>query len=237
MLKKICAPLKLRGELNESAVQALRALRSHGISLDEINREIQEAAQISQGKLDALFDDVVARNQAYYTEMISLAKVTKPQRLVDEADIEAIRKQTKGEFTNLTSSMAFQVRSNGRYFPLKPQEAYTWAVDSALIQVESGAISYNEAIRNAVRELADSGIKTATYSGGRMEQIDSVVRRAVLSGVNAINQKYREQSMEYLETDLVETTAHLGARNIPGPLGFEAHSEWQGKVYHWKREK
>lgn len=72
-------------------------------------------------------------------------------------------------------------------------------------------------------------------SGERKIFSDVAVRRAVMSGVNALNQRYREQSMDYLGTNLVEVTAHLGARNIPGPLGFEAHSEWQGKVFAYNK--
>ena len=41
--------------------------------------------------------------------------------------------------------------------------------------------------------------------------------------------------MDYLGTHLVETTAHLGARNGQGLNGWEAHTEWQGGVYRWKR--
>ena len=33
----------------------------------------------------------------------------------------------------------------------------------------------------------------------------------------------------YLETDLVEVTAHLGARNKDGPNGWENHAAWQGR--------
>ena len=73
------------------------------------------------------------------------------------------------------------------------------------------------------------------YEIGHIDQLDVAVRRAVMTGVNQLNQKYREQSMDYLETDLVETTAHLGARNIDGPNGWENHAKWQGKVYRWKR--
>ena len=29
-------------------------------------------------------------------------------------------------------------------------------------------------------------------------------------------------------------TAHSGARDIDGPLGWENHKAWQGKVYRWK---
>lgn len=232
LLQEICSRLKIADNLNEVTVEDIRALRSHGISLDEIQKVIKETAGISQKKLDELFDDVVARNQAYYSEIVTLAKVTEPQTYVEAADIEAIRRQAFNEFTNITQSMGFLV-DNGRTF-LEPAKSYQWALDSATFQVQSGAISYNEAIRNAVRQLADSGIKTVDYESGRHNQVDVAVRRAAMTGVNQLNSKFREQSMDYLETDLVEVTAHLGARNIDGPHGWENHARWQGKVYRMK---
>ena len=42
LLDEICSRLKLAGELNEVTVQDIRALRSHGISLEEIERTIAE---------------------------------------------------------------------------------------------------------------------------------------------------------------------------------------------------
>lgn len=247
LLEEICSRLKLADQLNEVTVQDIRALRSHGIDLKDIEKAILEATGISQKKLSQLLDDVVERNQAYYTELIDIADVTAPERLVDVEDTWAIYEQTKHTLTNLTQSMGFLV-DNGRTM-LKPAKAYQWALDSAEMQIQSGAISYNQAITASVKQLADSGLcvvydksgnpinNMVGYESGHKDQLDVAVRRAVMSGVNAINMKYREQSMDYLETDLVEVTAHLGARNIPGPLGFEAHSEWQGHVYRWNRNK
>ena len=147
----------------------------------------------------------------------------------------AIYEQTKGIYRNITQSMGFQVKHGRHIIMLPPAKAYQWALDSAELQIQSGAISYNQAIASAVRQLADSGIKTVDYESGHVDSVDVAVRRAVMTGVNQLNQKYREQSMDYLETDLVETTAHLGARNIDGPNGWENHAKWQGKVYRWKR--
>lgn len=244
LLEEICSRLKLAGKLNDVTVQDIRALRSHGIDLDDIEKAILETTGISKKKLDQLLDDVVKRNQAYYTELIDIAVVTKPETLVSERDIEAIRQQTRDTFTNLTQSMGFLV-DNGRTM-LPPAKAYQWALNSAEIQIQSGAINYNQAITSAVKQLADSGLcvvydkagnpikNMVGYESGHKDQLDVAVRRAVMSGVNQINQKYREQSMDYLETDLVETSAHLGARNIDGPNGWENHEKWQGKVYRWK---
>lgn len=237
VLKDLCTRFASFDQLNEVTVQDIRVLRSHGIDLDEITAAIQKFSGISQEKMNKLLDDVVKSNQQYYTELIDLARITMPEKLVDEADIEAIRMQTNAEFKDLTRSMAFVIRANGQDYPLKPREAFEWALDNATLQIQSGAVSYNQAIANAVRQLADSGLKTAIYTGGRYENIDVVARRAVMTAINALNQKYREQSMEYLGTNLVETTAHFGARNIqkPGEPDFVAHTNWQGKVFAWNK--
>lgn len=235
LLEEICSRIKISGQLNEVTVQDIRALRANGIDLEEIKRAISETTNTGADKLNKLLDDVVERNQKYYTSMIDLAQVTAPERLVDERDIAAIRRQTWGAYNNITGSMGFLVVQGGRLTFLEPAKSYEWALDSALLQVQSGAISYNQAIAGAVRQLADSGLKTVEYESGHVDSVDVAVRRATMTGVNQLNQKYREQSMDYLETDLVEVTAHLGARNTDGPNGWENHAKWQGKVYRWRK--
>lgn len=233
LLREICSRLKLADQLNEVTVQDIRALRAHGIDLKDIEEAIRDVTGVSQKKLNALLDDVVERNQTYYRELITLAKVTEPQTLVNQTDIDAIKAQCQREFGNITRSMGFLV-DNGRTM-LSPAQCYQHVLDSCLLQVQSGAIDYNTAIRNAVRELADSGLKTVDYESGHVDQIDVSCRRAIMTAVNQVNQRYREQSMDYLGTDLVEVTAHLGARNTG--VGFVNHESWQGRVYRWKRDK
>lgn len=235
LLEGICSRFKISGQLNEVTVDYIRALRAQGIDLKDIERAIRETAGISEKELKKLLDDVVERNQRYYTEVIDLAKVTKPAKLVEEADIDAIKRQTLDEFKNLTRSMGFLVDKGRTMLP--PAKAYQWALDKAALKVQSGAVSYNEAIRGAVKQLADSGLKVVDYESGHKSQIDVAARRAIMTGVNQINQKYREESMDYLETDLVEVTAHRGARDIDGPKGWENHKKWQGKVYRWKKKR
>ncbi len=214
-------------------VQDIRALRAHGIDLEDIKKAIRKYTNTGEDKINALLDDVVARNQAYYISMIDLAQVTAPERLIDQEDTYAIYEQTKGQYRNITQSMGFLVKQGRHKVMLPPAQAYQWALDSAELQIQSGAVSYNQAIAVAVRQLADSGLKTVSYESGHIDQLDVAVRRAVMTGVNQLNQKYREQSMDYLETDLVEVTAHMGARNKDGPNGWENHAKWQGKVYRW----
>ena len=229
LLTEICSRLKLRDELNEGTVQDIKALRAHGIDLKEIEQAIRKTTGISAQKIKKLLDDVVARNQAYYTELITLADVTQPDVLLSIEDTWAIYEQTKQTMRNITRTMGFLV-DNGRTM-LPPAKAYQWCCDSALMQVQSGAISYNQAITSAVKQLAQSGLKIVDYESGHRDQIDVAVRRAVMTGINQICAKYTEQSAEYLETPYFEVSAHAGARDKPGPSPWSSHKGWQGKVY------
>ena len=231
LLADICSRLKT-GTVGETTVLDIKALRSHGIDLKEIEKAISETSGISEKKLKKLLEEVVEKNQQYYNEVITLADVTKPETLVNASDIDAIKRQTLQEMRNITRTMAFVVDA-GRTI-LKPQKALTWALDAALLQVQSGAVSYNTAIANAVKQLADSGLRMVDYESGRSDQVDVAARRAVMTGVNQINHKYAEQSTEYLETDIVETSAHIGARNIGNVP--ENHEMWQGKWYRWSEK-
>lgn len=231
LLADICSRLKT-GTVGETTVLDIKALRSHGIDIKEIEKAISETSGISEKKLKKLLEEVVEKNQQYYNEVITLADVTKPETLVNAADIDAIKRQTLQEMRNITRTMAFVVDA-GRTI-LKPKKALTWALDAALLQVQSGAVSYNTAIANATKQLADSGLRMVDYESGRSDQVDVAARRSVMTGVNQINQKYAEQSTEYLETDLVETSAHIGARNIGNVP--ENHEMWQGKWYRWSEK-
>ena len=229
LLWEICSRLKAADQLNEVTVQDIRALRSHGIDLKEIEKAIRKTSGISKTKLDKLLGDVVARNQQYYTGLIDLAHITQPEALVDAAEVAAIRTQTLDTFRNLTASMGFLVDAGRTMLP--PAKAYQWALDSAALQVQSGAINYNQAIKTAVKELADSGLKVVDYESGHQDHVDVAVRRAVMTGVSQICAKYTEQSAEYLDTPYFEVSAHVGARDKPGPSPWSSHKDWQGRVY------
>ena len=161
--------------------------------------------------------------------MIDLAHITQPETLVSVEDTWAIYEQTKQTLRNITRSMGFLVDAGRTMLP--PAKAYQWALDNAAMQVQSGAISYNQSIKTAVKELADSGLKVVDYESGHRDHVDVAVRRAVMTGVSQLCAKYTEQAAEYLETPYYEVSAHAGARDVAGPSPWSSHKDWQGKVY------
>ena len=169
LLEEISDQLVLAGKSNTVTIQHIQALRSHGISLAEIKKAIRQTTKVSSTELDKLFEDVIAENQKYYTKAITLADITVPEALVDAETIAAVMEQTHDEINNITRSMGFLV-DNGRTM-LPPAKAYQWALDNASMQIASGAVSYNKAIANATRQLADSGLRVVRFDEGYTDRI------------------------------------------------------------------
>lgn len=106
------------------------------------------------------------------------------------------------------------------------------AINKAQLEVELGAKSPNQAITDAVVELAKKGIHSDSYlrEGKEVHQsMEAVVARAVrTSFVDMVNAE-AEKRAEVLGTDDWYVTQHMGARTTG--TGFENHAQWQGKVY------
>ena len=91
------------------------------------------------------------------------------------------------------------------------------------MQVTSGAFDPNTAVRSAIKSLAQQGVGAITYPSGHVDTLEVAVRRALVTGVNQTCLQMQEARADELGCDLVETTAHSGAR--------PSHAEWQGQVF------
>ena len=171
-----------------------------GQTQQEIVDLLTEASEV------AIEDDV-----EYYTR----ADVYKPE----EINAEALHKQlnsgllqTQQAFKNITRTTANTATKQ-----------FENALDRAWTQINTGGMDYNTAIQRAVKDLSQQGIGAIAYKSGRVDSLEVAVRRAVVTGANQTAAKTQEVLADELGVDLVEVTAHGGAR--------PDHAKWQGKCY------
>lgn len=126
--------------------------------------------------------------------------------------------KTNGVINNLTQTTV-----------LNAQQTFIKAADLAYYQVSTGAMSYDQAIRMAVKKLAADGLDVVDYASGHRDKIDVAMRRAVLTGVAQTANTLQMTRADELGSDLVAVSAHVGARNKG--TGPENHAQWQGKIY------
>lgn len=186
------------GKTHEDVMQRLSMLT--GRSRDELNRLFLEAGSAA---VDA--DNAVYAAQGLKTTAIQANKAL-------QKVLEAGLRRTNGLFENLTRTTANTAAKQ-----------FENALDRAYMQVTSGAFDANSAIRTAVKDLARQGVGAVEYPSGRVESIEAAVRRSVVTGVNQTALELQTGLADEMGCDLVEVTAHAGAR--------PEHAQWQGKIY------
>lgn len=231
-IKDICRRLKWSGEMTNSALAQIRILKSQGYSQEDIDRKIREITELAEEELDELYKRAADRNQKYYDNAIEKAHLTDGSlSMADlQQELDAISAQTKGTFQNLTGSFGFAIRSSRGVLEFADTaRTYQNVLDAAEIKVWAGTVDYNTAIREAVKQLCENGMQIVEYASGRKYSAETVVRMAVMTGINQLSDKYDQELIQELGTDLVEVSAHVGARDKGD--GFVNHKSWQGRVY------
>lgn len=227
VIKDICRRIAKEGRLTDSAADQAERLRDLGAGTDYIKRKISEYSELSSAEVDRLFFDAAQTSDEFYRNVYDRAnKEYTPFEYNDylQQAVTAAVNQTKGELRNLTQSMGFSYRgSNGQVRFHTAAEAYRDCLDYAFLQTSTGMTDYNTAVRNATRRLTESGLQFVDYASGVRNHADVAVRRAVLTGLSQYTGKIAERNAQELDTDIVEVTAHSGAR--------PDHAEWQGRWY------
>ncbi len=227
VIRDICRRIAKAGMLTESAEHQMQRLKELGAGTDYIKRKISEYSELSDEEIDRLFFDAAQTSDEFYKKAYAQAnKEYTPYEYNDyfQQAVTAAVNQTKGELRNLTRSMGFSYRgSNGQVRFHTAAETYRDCLDYAFMQTATGMTDYNTAVRNATRRLTESGLQFVDYASGVRNHADVAARRAVLTGLSQYTGKISERNAEELDTDIVEVTAHAGAR--------PDHAEWQGRWY------
>lgn len=185
------------GLVYETAIEELARITGRS------QRELREAFQAA-GVKSLSFDDGIYRAAGLDPLPLNLSPAM-------TRVLSAGLSKTQGVISNLTMTTA----TSG-------QTVFIQAADLAYMQVANGAMSYDQAIRAAIQQVARDGLSVISF-GGRADQLDVAMRRAVLTGVSQTTGQMQIERMNEMGVDLVQTSAHIGAR--------PSHQAWQGKIF------
>lgn len=119
----------------------------------------------------------------------------------------------------LTESMGFAY--DGKTYLL--DNYYRQQLNRHTLMVSSGAFSFDDSAIMLVNKLADSGIKAIDYmNSGRSYSLEAASRMIIRGGINDLTNRISLMNAEELGQDLMEISAHGGAR--------PSHAVWQGKI-------
>ena len=199
--------------ITETGKLQLNALQSSGVLHADLLSSISKYNNMGESELLKIFASASATAVEYDSRIYSNNGLNPlPLNLSPTAMqiLEAGYKKTQGNITNLTMTTA-----------VSTQTKFIQVCTLAEMKAESGAFSAEQAIFDAVKTLATEGA-TVVYPSGHQDKIDVAVRRNVMTGIGQTTGEICLSYAEELGCDLMEITAHIGAR--------PSHAAWQGQI-------
>ena len=203
-----------------AAAWQMQRLTESGMIYDSALEELAKITGKSEKELEKLFEKAGVKALKFDDVIYRRAGLDPLPLNLSPAMMEVLKaglRTTNGTMRNLAQTTA-----------LSGQDAFINAADIAYMQISQGSFDYDTAIREAIKTVAKDGVKVIQFSG-RQERLDVAMRRAVLTSINKTVGDIQITHADELGVDLVQTSAHIGARNTgDGPAN---HESWQGRIF------
>lgn len=207
------------GDLGPQDVKKIKILFEMGEDVRKINEVLASMSNVQVTEIKSLIkivalDSYIDAKPMYdyrHKSYIPYERNIKLQRVVT-----AVADITANTYKNLSNSQAtgFLIRDLANPSQLKFQsikDTYQTVIDEAIQAVQEGAIDYETAVRRTVTQLAESGIRKLYWESGYTQRLDTAVRRNILDGVNAINQRIQDMIGNDVGADGKEISVHVNS--------------------------
>lgn len=202
-----------------SSIRKAQLLANLGAHQDYVIDKLAAATKKSEKEVSRIMSEAFTKG---LKDDLDKIRVGQKLAVIEELNINTEKlnliankgiKALNGNIKNFTNTYAAAV-----------SQKYEWAIDKAYLNVQSGYMTQEQAVKESILDLfGNDGLPHFVVRNGRREQLETVVRRAVVTGTNQTMSKMQIANCEDLGCDLVEVSSHYGAR--------PSHAEWQGGIF------
>ena len=207
ILKTIGHRVKQIGTLKPTEIHQIQQMLKYGKDLDSIKQYIAKVTILNLTDIEKIFEEEAKINQNFAKQFYKARGIEfKPysENLELQNMVKAISNITMQEYFNLSRTTGFQI--GGKFMGLS--ETYQKVIDKAIISISQGKETYQQTMRNTIRELAKSGIRTVNYKSGYHRRLDSAVRMNIMDGMRNLSNELQKQFGEEYQADGIEISAH-----------------------------
>lgn len=217
IIQEIAERIASVGYANTVVYNDTKILQEMGTLYEDIILMVAEQSERSYSQIYLIFQEAGIKSLKYDDTIYKLAGLS-PKGLSKSMEqlLSATARRTNNNLNNLTMTTA-----------ATSQTQFLNAMNKAYMEVSTGVKSYSISIIDTIREISNQGAYVE-YPSGAHRSLESAVRTNIITSVNQTSGKLQELRAEEMDWDLVEVSAHGGAR--------PEHAEWQGKVYSLRGE-
>ncbi|MEE7583366.1 MAG: phage minor capsid protein [Oscillospiraceae bacterium] len=201
------------GDITETAKWQIRQAQQVGLLYNDIIKEVAKSTNKTDSEVRKMFEKAGVEtvnndNRLHIQAGKSPLDIRQSESMLQI--LNGVYNNSLTDLKNLTGTTA-----------ITSQTAYYQACNFAFMMVSSGAFSYQQALRTVIQEVGNNGA-TVSYPSGHVDKLDVAVRRSLLTGIGLASRQISEENSRLCGCDLMEISAHSGAR--------PSHASWQGQI-------
>ena len=198
----------------------------------DIQREIAKRTPYQQREIKEAMEEAGVKSLAYENRLDRAAGIIDPLNGMAESTAADLLMRSSPHYIRLLQrsyeATMGEWRNFTRTMPTAAYQLYVKKCDKAHILVQSGAVSYTQAFRDAINTICKEGV-TVEYPSGHRDTIETATLRAVRTGTAQAAEQVGYMRGKEVGCSLRLTSSHMGAR--------PEHQLWQGEVFwvDWDR--
>lgn len=213
IIEEIATRIANFGYANTVVINDLKIAEEMGYLYEDIVKLVAEYNNTTVEEVNKIFYEAGEKSLKIDDKIYKEAGL-QPLPLKQDESIKQIMNATILRTSNNLQNLAMTTANTA-------QTQFINAMNNAYMYVSTGVKSYTSAIIDEIRNLSSQGAMIEYPSGAR-RSLESAVRTNIVTSVNQNCGKLQELRADEMGWDLMEITAHSGAR--------PEHARWQGKI-------
>ena len=209
--------IKEIGEMTPTQVHQINQMLMYNTDIKEIIEKLAEVSGMNVNDIYSLFEYSAKTNQDFARQFYrarGISYIPYAQNKVLKDQVRAIAEITAREYANIsrTSAIGYIIKDLDGNITFKDiSSTYKDIIDKAILNVGQGKTTYQQEMRNAIKQIGQSGLKTIDYESGRSVRLDSAIRQNTLEGLRTLTNQIQEQFGEEFGADGVEVSHHINS--------------------------
>ena len=209
--------IKQIGELTPTQVHQIQQMLMYDTDIDTIVQKLAEVTNMNVNDIYNMFEYSAKTNQDFAKQFYKargISYIPYAENKALKEQIKAIAKITAKEYANIsrTSAIGYTVKDlKGNLVFKDISSTYKDIIDKAILNVGQGKTTYQQEMRNAIKQIGQSGLKTIDYESGRSVRLDSAIRQNTLEGLRTLTNQIQQQFGKEFGADGVEVSHHINS--------------------------
>lgn len=213
IMKEIASRIANTGLANRVVYNDALVAQEMGMLYQDMIQLVAKMNHQSESEIQRIFEEAGIKSLKFDDKIYKNAGLKPLPIHQSKSMLQLLRagaNKTHGNLQNLCMTTANNVQTD-----------FYNAINKAYLETTTGVKSYQAAIIDAIEEVSQTG-PDVLYPSGRKMSLESSVRMNVITGTSQTCGKLQLMRAKELDWDLMELTAHAGAR--------PSHANWQGKI-------